>query len=179
MIFLTGFRFCPFCGSETIVQHDLKAFKCRFCGKVYYHNVASAVAAIIETDRGIVLVRRSHPPHEGGLDLPGGFLEYSETHEAGLSREVFEETGLKIKDLHYFCSFPNQYAYRNVIYYTADIVFLCKAEPIGTMHGDHEVSEILVVPADQVDVSLIMIPSMRQAMELYLKGLVGLKKTGN
>lgn len=168
MIDLTGFRFCPFCGSETIFDFDVKAIKCQNCGKVYFHNVASAVAAIVETDMGIVLVRRSHAPHAGTLDLPGGFLEYAETHEEALRREVFEETGIKIKDMRYFCSFPNQYSYRNVTYFTADVVFLCGAEKLDVLKGDQEVSEILIVPSDQIDPALIALPSMRMAVELYL-----------
>jgi ADP-ribose pyrophosphatase YjhB (NUDIX family) len=175
---LTGFRFCPFCGRETLLDFEVKAIKCQNCGRVYYHNVASAVAAIVETELGIVLVRRSHAPHAGCLDLPGGFLDYAETHEAALRREVLEETGLHIKDLRYFCSFPNQYSYRNVTYFTADVVFLCTPERMDVLYGDHEVSEILIVPLDQIDPALIAIPSMRMAVELYLSQRESPEKTG-
>lgn len=176
MIDLTGFRFCPFCGSGSIIEHDFKAIKCQTCARVYYHNVASAVAAIVETERGIVLVRRNHEPHAGSLDLPGGFLEYAETHEQALRREVFEETGLRIKAPSYFCSFPNQYSYRNVTYFTADVVFTCTPEKMDVLEGDHEVSEILIVPLDQVDPGLIAILSMRMAVELYLRQRASLEK---
>ncbi len=169
MIGPTNFRYCPFCGSDGVIEHDVKAVRCQTCGMVYYHNVASAAAALIETDQGIVLVRRSHAPHEGTLDLPGGFLDYGESYEDAVRREVFEETGLKIQGLRYFCSFPNQYSYRNVSYFTADIVFLCRVESMDGMRGDHEVSEILLIPSDQINPSEIAIESMRKAVELYLQ----------
>lgn len=38
--------------------------------------------------------RRAREPHRGQWDLPGGFLESGEHPEAGLVREMREETGL-------------------------------------------------------------------------------------
>jgi 8-oxo-dGTP diphosphatase len=44
--------------------------------------------------RGVVLVKRRFEPLAGHWSLPGGVLEVGETLEAGVAREILEETGL-------------------------------------------------------------------------------------
>ena len=46
---------------------------------------------------GIVLVRRLFEPLAGQWSLPGGTLEVGETLEAGVAREIVEETGLTVQ----------------------------------------------------------------------------------
>jgi len=53
------------------------------------------VDIIIETDGGIVFVRRKYPPP--GWALPGGFVEVGETLAAAARREAKEETGLDVE----------------------------------------------------------------------------------
>ena len=47
-------------------------------------------------DLGVVLVKRRFEPLAGQWSVPGGTLEVGETLEAGLAREVVEETGLTV-----------------------------------------------------------------------------------
>ena len=61
-----------------------------------HRNPALAVDAVIVKNKKIVLIKRKREPHRGRYALPGGFVEYGETVEAALQREVLEETGLKI-----------------------------------------------------------------------------------
>lgn len=44
-----------------------------------------------------MLIRRRNPPYAGHWALPGGFVEYGETVEEAVLREVQEETGLNVK----------------------------------------------------------------------------------
>jgi 8-oxo-dGTP diphosphatase len=62
-----------------------------------YKNPALTVDAVIVTDGKIVLIKRKEGPFQGQYALPGGFVEYGETVEAALRREVFEETGLVVQ----------------------------------------------------------------------------------
>lgn len=55
------------------------------------------VDAVILKDREIVLIRRKREPFRGQYALPGGFVEYGETVDAALRREVLEETGLVVE----------------------------------------------------------------------------------
>jgi len=58
---------------------------------------ALTVDAVIVKDREIVLIRRRKKPFQGQYALPGGFVEFGETVEAALRREVLEETGLVVQ----------------------------------------------------------------------------------
>ena len=55
------------------------------------------VGAVILDEAGrVVLVKRRHEPLAGQWSLPGGTLDLGETLEAGVAREVLEETGLVV-----------------------------------------------------------------------------------
>jgi 8-oxo-dGTP diphosphatase len=61
-----------------------------------HKNPALTVDAVIVKDGKIVLIKRKNEPFQGQYALPGGFVEYGETVEAALRREVLEETGLVV-----------------------------------------------------------------------------------
>lgn len=60
-----------------------------------YHNPVPTVDIIIQTDGGIVLIRRANPPL--GWALPGGFVDYGESLEQAAVREAREETSLEVR----------------------------------------------------------------------------------
>ncbi|MEM3396039.1 MAG: NUDIX domain-containing protein [Thermoplasmata archaeon] len=58
----------------------------------------TADGVLIKHDK-ILLIRRKNEPWKGMYALPGGFVEYGETVEQTVLREVQEETGLQAKIL--------------------------------------------------------------------------------
>ena len=56
-------------------------------------------AIVVDDKRRLLLVERGRDPYKGKFALPGGFVEYGETVENAVSRELEEETGLKAKPL--------------------------------------------------------------------------------
>jgi len=52
--------------------------------------------------RRILLVERAGQPLKGYWSLPGGLVETGETLEEAVRREVFEETGLRVKPVRMF-----------------------------------------------------------------------------
>lgn len=55
------------------------------------------VGAVIVEDGRVVLIRRKFEPLAGQWSLPGGTLELGESLEAGVAREMHEETGLEVE----------------------------------------------------------------------------------
>jgi ADP-ribose pyrophosphatase YjhB (NUDIX family) len=45
----------------------------------------------------VLLIRRGVAPYRGWWDIPGGYLEADEHPEDGARRELYEETGLRIR----------------------------------------------------------------------------------
>lgn len=94
------FKFCPDCGQATRAEiHEERArATCTGCRRVWYENAKPCATAIIEDDRGrVLLARRATPPGLGLWNLPGGFLEADEAPEAGVVREALEELRLAIE----------------------------------------------------------------------------------
>lgn len=54
------------------------------------------VGAVVVQDDRVLLVKRRFEPLAGQWSLPGGTLEVGETLQAGVAREVLEETGLEV-----------------------------------------------------------------------------------
>jgi len=80
------------------------------------------VDAIVVKDDKILLIERKNPPY--GWALPGGFVDYGETVEEAVIRELKEETGLiankeKIKQFHVY-SDPE----RDTRGHTVSVVFI-------------------------------------------------------
>jgi len=54
------------------------------------------VGAVIVDEGRVVLIKRKYEPLKGHWSLPGGMVEIGETLESALSREMLEETGLRV-----------------------------------------------------------------------------------
>jgi len=71
-------------------------------------GVRSTAGAVIEKDNKVLLVKRNHEPFNGYWTLPGGHIDFGETAEQAVIREVKEETGLTFT--------PTFLTYRDEIY---------------------------------------------------------------
>lgn len=60
-------------------------------------KVRATVGAIIKKDGKVLLVKRGHEPFKGYWCFPGGHIDFGETAEQAVIREVKEETGLTFK----------------------------------------------------------------------------------
>ncbi len=163
------FKYCPGCGQSTIKRVEDKRFYCDSCKFVYYHNVAAAVAGIIETDEGILFTVRKHAPCLGKLDLPGGFVDYHETAEDGLKREIKEELNIELSQLKYLCTtYNNQYLYKSINYHTLDLIFICHAKSLDNIIPQDDIMDYHFVKRCQINFDMISFDSIRDAVQTYL-----------
>ena len=65
--------------------------------RAYPSRPIVGVGAVILIDGKIVLVKRQYEPLAGQWSLPGGTLELGETLQAGVARDMQEETGLIVE----------------------------------------------------------------------------------
>jgi len=65
------------------------------------HKHLGAYGLIIE-DEKILLIKKVTGPYDGKLDLPGGTIEFGETPEIALKRELLEEVGIEITNYELF-----------------------------------------------------------------------------
>jgi ADP-ribose pyrophosphatase YjhB (NUDIX family) len=132
-----AFRHCPACAA-TPAWPEPHRLHCPACGFTFYLNAAAAVVGLVHDAQGrLLFAERGRDPGRGLLDLPGGFIDYDETAEDGLARELEEELGVRPAQLRYRGSFPNIYPYRDVTYRTLDL-FFAAALPAGRAPRAHD-----------------------------------------
>jgi ADP-ribose pyrophosphatase YjhB (NUDIX family) len=113
----------------------------------------STVDAIIEIpvspeqvrEDGIVVIKRSNPPF--GWALPGGFVDYGESLEEAVKREMKEETGLEITDLKQFHTYSEPH--RDPRFHTIATVFIAKAK--GSPRAGDDAMGLEVVKLSEIE----------------------------
>ena len=65
--------------------------------RTYPPRPVVGVGAVIVHEGSVVLIKRKFEPLAGQWSLPGGTLELGESLEAGIAREMREETGLEVE----------------------------------------------------------------------------------
>ena len=164
------FSYCPKCGSNRFVENDFKSKRCNECGFIYYFNPLAATVGIITNKKGEVLVaRRAKEPAKGTLDLPGGFCDSYETAEEGVTREIEEETGLKVSEVCYLFSIPNIYHYSGMELHTMDMFFRCTVKECGTLIADDDVAELQWIAINELRSEDFGLASIRKGIELLKK----------
>lgn len=98
------------------------------------------VDAVILDIRGkVALIRRGHPPFQGKLALPGGFVDVGERVEKAVLREVKEETGMGVR----IASVVGIYSdpKRDPRGHTVAVAFLCR-KTSGKMKAGDDAADI-------------------------------------
>lgn len=91
-------NFCPRCASTLTRREDggrlRQACSDEACGYVLYDNPTPVVAAVVEHEGDVVLIRNQGWP-ASWFGLVAGFLEQGEEPATGMLREIEEEVGLR------------------------------------------------------------------------------------
>jgi ADP-ribose pyrophosphatase YjhB (NUDIX family) len=96
-----SFAHCGYCGTAFADTQSIHTRTCQNCRRTSYKNPLPVAVVLVpvqlEESLGLLCIRRSIPPKAGQLALPGGFIGYGESWQAGAVREVSEETGLEMQ----------------------------------------------------------------------------------
>ena len=100
-------KFCGSCGFQNFPTEGGFVMKCSNdkCGKSHFPRTDPAIITLISFQDKVLLGRSSRFPDSMYSTL-AGFVEPGESLEQALEREVFEEVGIKVKNIRYFNSQP-------------------------------------------------------------------------
>jgi 8-oxo-dGTP pyrophosphatase MutT (NUDIX family) len=112
------------------------------------------------------MIVRGKDPGKGMLSLPGGFIDPDERAEDAAARECREEAGVEATDLSFVGSWPNDYAYRDVLYKTCDLYFSARAAtpPRLDAEGSGEVAGLRLIEPCDIETAPIAFESARRAL---------------
>ena len=102
---MTDWTYCSRCATELAMmaaQEDggtKERLRCPACGFTHWNNPTPVLAAIVEMADGRVLLARNAAWPAKMFALITGFMEAGETPQAGIAREVKEETNLDVQSL--------------------------------------------------------------------------------
>ncbi len=163
-------KYCPKCGSPEFNFEGERSFLCAGCGFHFFINSSAAVAALIENEKGeLLLTIRAFNPNKGMLDLPGGFVDPLESVENALKREISEELNINIEEMYYLASFPNEYPFSGYTVYTTDIAFICKVKDWANLKIQDDISDIKFVTPETIEWEQVCAASIKNIIKTYWK----------
>jgi ADP-ribose pyrophosphatase YjhB (NUDIX family) len=159
--YFDDWRFCPHCAGDLVVTLDHRT--CAACGERYWPSSVPGAQAVVEHDERVLLGRRRGDPGAGLWDLPGGFLDEGEDPEAGLRREIREETGLEVELVEFLGTWNEAYWTRTV---------LCLTWRVRVVGGEERAGDDLVElrwfePRDRPRDNELAFPSFEAILTLW------------
>lgn len=112
-------QFCSKCGHVLDISLTERAKICPACRASYFPRLSPCIIVLIKRQTEILLARSPHFK-VGMYSTIAGFIEPGETAEQTVHREVFEEVGIKIKNLHYRFSQPWPFSDSLMLGFTAE-----------------------------------------------------------
>ncbi|WP_055667513.1 NAD(+) diphosphatase [Desnuesiella massiliensis] len=150
-------KYCGRCGTLTENLEDERAKKCPKCGFINYPRISPAIIVAVVKEDKLLLAHNNQAP-EGMYSVLAGFVEPGETFEECVVREVFEETGIKVKNIRYFGSQPWPFPNSMMIGFTAEYAegeIQVDGKEIG--HADWYLSNALPLTRRSISISTKLI----------------------
>ncbi len=161
------FQFCPKC-QKSLKKTINRLIECQYCSFHFYLNPVPTNGLILEnTKEEILLTKRKYPPKKGLWDIPGGFIDFNETVEKSLIREIKEELGIELKNFTYFGNYFDNYFYKNINYKTLCFVFI-KKNFEGKIFPNDDVIEAKFFKKTEINLEKLAFKSIKQILQDYL-----------
>ncbi|MHB8058569.1 MAG: NAD(+) diphosphatase [Desulfuromonadaceae bacterium] len=104
-------RFCSHCGGELTRITTGWGKRCQSCGDEHFPHIHPCIIVMVRRGAELLLIRNT-AWSAGRFSLVAGFLEFGESLEECVQREVREETGIEVTNIRYVGSqcwpFPSQ-----------------------------------------------------------------------
>jgi NAD+ diphosphatase len=157
---------CARCGAATHVELGGAVRVCDADGSQHHPRTDSAVIVLIRDQSDRILLGHQPVWPEGRFSCFAGFLEPGETFEQCVSREVFEESGVTVREINYLGSQPWPFPASIMISFEAITDAPDEARPDG-----EEITEVkwfsrAELKAATKDGSLLLPPSISVARKM-------------
>ena len=113
-------RFCGMCGNKMLPAKNERAMACECCNNMEFPKISPAVIVAIKNEDKLLLVRNKTGAYKK-LALLSGYVEIGESFEQAVHREVYEEVGLKVKNIRFYKNQPWGISGAHMIGYVADL----------------------------------------------------------
>ncbi len=165
------FQHCPSCGRAGLKHLPPREYRCEGCGWHFFFNAAAAAGALLLCDGELMLGIRREEPDAGKLDIIGGFIDFDETAEDGLARELREELGLDVPTdaFDYFCTVPNRYLFDGVLYHTLDLIYLCEFDARPHVTPADDLADVVWMKPADIDEGQLAFASTRRALQHFAR----------
>lgn len=104
-------RFCSHCGTPTVRIPGGWGKSCQSCGDEHFPHIHPCIIVMVRRGNELLLIRNSSWS-AGRFSLIAGFLDFGESLEECVKREVREEAGIEVTNIRYVGSqcwpFPSQ-----------------------------------------------------------------------
>ena len=168
---------CPRCGGATRVDLGGAARYCEVDQSQHHPRTDSAVIVLIKDRADRILLGHQPVWPEGRFSTFAGFLEPGETFEQCVSREVFEESHIKVSEIKYLGSQPWPFPASIMVAFEA-----VTDDPDAAQGDGEEITEVkwfsrAELKAAAADGSLLLPPSISVARKM-IEGWLGEKAVG-
>lgn len=105
---MTQWKYCPECAKPLESKPNNEGVERPRCSNghfVHYDNPVPAAGIFAEYEGKYLILKRGYAPKKGSWDLPGGYVEATESPEDTVLREMREETGLEVTDVRILSSY--------------------------------------------------------------------------
>lgn len=119
MNWIKNSQFCGRCSSPLHFHETERARTCKECGFLLYPTLSPAIIVAVQKGNLLLLARSPHF-RPGMVSVLAGFVEMGETLEDTVRREVFEEVGVRVKNVRYFGSQPWPFPHSLMLGFTAE-----------------------------------------------------------
>ena len=156
--------YCGRCGAKMLHSKTERARVCPKCELIVYPKISPVIIAAVMNGETLLVTRYKNRPFRN-YALVAGFCESGESLEDTVRREVFEETGVRVKNIQYYKSQPWGF--------TSTLLsgFFCELDGDSAITVDeNELSEAIWIPRNEIPPAALSIALTAEMIELFRTG---------